>query len=217
VTLRLVFDTSLVTSLAVPAPTDPEAADDAAPPAPAVEDVRDLTRPLMALGDAQASDEAATPPAAPLVRFFWGKAWNLLGVVTAAAERLEYFNEAGSPRRSWLSLRMVLLPDPETRSKTDAATDASRLDDAADPTPLSLDPDAVFSPDELEVHSVLSDGDPDDADRPAERPEQIAADRLGDPSLWRLICQYNDIDDPLQSLAGMVLRVPPKSAAVDLV
>src|ERR1022692_3102493 len=59
------------------------------------EDVRDLTRPLTALAEGSEGHDGYGQ--VPLVRFVWGKAWNVLGVVTAVAERLEYFTQSGCP------------------------------------------------------------------------------------------------------------------------
>src|SRR5262249_31280060 len=70
-----------------------------------IEDVRDLTRPLTALAEGSEGDDGYGQ--VPLVRFVWGKAWNVLGVVAAAAERLEYFTASGSPQRSWLRMRFL--------------------------------------------------------------------------------------------------------------
>jgi hypothetical protein len=79
-------------------------------------DVRDLTRPLWNLAENAARPERYGQP--PLVRFIWGKSWNILGVIVAVAERLEHFTSDGVPRRSWLRMRMVRAnePPPEPRS-----------------------------------------------------------------------------------------------------
>src|SRR6266496_1662181 len=62
------------------------------------QDVRQLTRPLWNLTENSGDDGNGQ---LPLVRFVWGKAWNVPGIVAAVAERLEFFNEGGMPRRSW--------------------------------------------------------------------------------------------------------------------
>src|SRR5215211_7017314 len=71
-------------------------------------DVRDLTRPLWDLAESTAASAGATPP---VVRFLWGKAWNVPGVVTAVAERLEDFDTGGVPARSWLRMRLARVPE----------------------------------------------------------------------------------------------------------
>ena len=68
-------------------------------------DVRELTRPLQQLAENSAQDQ--NPRRLPLVRFVWGKTWNIPGYVTAVVERLEAFTPEGVPQRSWLRLRFV--------------------------------------------------------------------------------------------------------------
>jgi hypothetical protein len=74
------------------------------------DDVRDLTRPLWNL-----AENAASPTnyaRLPVVRFIWGKSWNIPGVVIAVAERLEQFSSTGVPNRSWLRMRFVRVGEP---------------------------------------------------------------------------------------------------------
>jgi len=200
ITMYLVFDVSLLTP---PIPVAASGASLAEQPTPQpMEDVRELTRPLMALAEMQDQQQI---PGAPVARFFWGKAWNIAGVVTAVAERLEYFTESGIPRRSWVSMRFVQVQDDETPED-----DAAPLNLTG--TPSTLYAGTPIDESELQTHDVLSDGLPGEDRGTAERPDQIATTEYGDPSLWRLITQYNDIDDPLESLAGRSLVIPPKSA-----
>ena len=49
------------------------------------EDVRELTAPLWQLAENVAGSDVYARP--PLVRFVWGKSWNIPGVVAAVAER----------------------------------------------------------------------------------------------------------------------------------
>lgn len=69
-------------------------------------DVRDLTGAFWDLAE-NARQGGLGYGAPPLVRFIWGKIWNIPGHIVAVAERLEYFTADGIPRRSWLRLRMV--------------------------------------------------------------------------------------------------------------
>lgn len=204
ITLHLLFDVSLLNQ-----PTPSPVTDSSMPgqqPAPPIEDVRDLTRPLMALASPQEPQDAV---AAPLARFLWGKAWNLLGLVTAVAERLEYFTDAGVPQRSFLALRLMQVDDREAPESEDPSSPISGPDFES---PASLDPDATLNPDDLRQHDVLSDGAATGEDSDSERPDQIATAEYGSPSLWRLITEYNNIDDPLTSLGGRSLLIPPRSA-----
>ncbi len=80
-------------------------------------DVRAYTRPLWTLAEqAQVGDQKAPP----ILRFIWGKTWNIPAVVVALAERLDDFTPAGIPRRSWLRLRLrrVELPSQPPRAHT---------------------------------------------------------------------------------------------------
>jgi hypothetical protein len=199
-TMYLVFDVSLVTP-PIPVATTGDRLDGSATNQP-LEDVRELTRPLLALAEARNQQDT---PCAPVARFFWGKAWNIAGVVTAIAERLEYFTAAGIPRRSWVSMRFVQVQDDQTSEPDDDPLDLSEM-------PVTLYAGTPIDERELQTHDVLSDGLPGNDNSSAERPDQIADMTLGHPSRWRPILQYNDIDDPLESLAGRTLLIPPRSA-----
>ncbi len=74
------------------------------------EDVRDLTLPLWELAENADRREGYGQP--PLVRFIWGKSWNIPGVILAVSERLEHFTPEGMPRRSWLRMRMLRANEP---------------------------------------------------------------------------------------------------------
>lgn len=162
----------------------------------ATEDVRDLTRPLWQLAENGADGEERGRP--PLVRFLWGKAWNLPGVVAAVAERLEQFAVSGAPGRSWLRMRLLRSAEP------------ARL--AAPPVPgeglLLLPEGSEVAPDRVVVHELLGSGEPGVA---GERLEDLAQRYYGNPALWRAIAAYNTIDDPLRIPPGTLLRIPPLS------
>jgi hypothetical protein len=90
-TLDLLFDVSLATN-----------------PTP-LTDVRAMTQPLWNLAENRADERSGKPT---LVRFIWGKAWNVPAVVAAVAERYEYFTPEGVPQRSWLRMRLVRVSEP---------------------------------------------------------------------------------------------------------
>jgi len=172
--LDLLFDTSLV-------------ARDAR-----VQDVRDLTAPIWNLAE---NADGGDPPVA---RFIWGKSWNLPGVVTAVAERLEHFTGSGTPQRSWLRLRFRRISEPKPDGGAPPATD---------PEQLLVTPADVDTPvEDLPGHVVLGDGSE------SERLDTLAAQYYGDASYWRVLASFNGIDDPASVPAGTVLRVPPESA-----
>jgi len=156
-------------------------------------DVRDLTKPLWNLAESTSASAGATPP---VVRFLWGKSWNMPGVVTAVAERLEQFTPDGAPTRSWLRMRFVRVNDS-------AAAEAS--------APAASSILSGAGPDEETVHQVMGGGS--DAPGSGERLEDIAFLYYGDPSAWRLIAEANDIVDPASVPPGTVLRIPPSPEA----
>jgi hypothetical protein len=152
-------------------------------------DVRELTRPLWGLAESSPQPPGSPPP---VVRFLWGKSWNIPGVVTAVAERLEQFAADGSPGRSWLRMRFVRVDEP---SSGESAPQAPALAAAA-----------AAGPDEELVHQVIGGGGDDEGS--GERLEDIAFLYYGDPSAWREIAEANDIVDPTQVAPGTVLRIP---------
>jgi hypothetical protein len=170
-----------------------------------VEDVRDLTRPLTALAEGSEGDDGYGQ--VPLVRFVWGKAWNVLGVVAAIAERLEYFTLNGAPQRSWLRMRFV-------RTEDSSGADIDPLDDDLSPDDLP-DPDDVPT-DDLHFYQTKGAGEGgEDEGGSAERLDEIAASHYGNPAWWRLIASFNNIDDPWKVSAGDVLMIPPASSVGD--
>lgn len=175
-TMDLLFDVSL-------ARTDP-----------APENVRFLTEPLWRLTENEPKPGEYGRP--PTVRFVWGKAWNIPGVVVGVAERLEYFTQAGVPRRSWLRLRLL---------RTSGEEPAEPL------TPSVLEQtepwvDWPTQVDESEVRRYDLIGDGEGA---AERPDAIAAANGFAPEDWPLIMDFSGVDDPTALEAGQTLRIPP--------
>ena len=105
-TLDLLFD---VTLAGLSTPTD---------------DVRSRTRPLWDLAENRSTGSSQRRPSR--VRLIWGKSWNIPCVVLAVAERLEYFTEGGTPRRSWLRLRLLRVED-ERRDRTERIPSTASL------------------------------------------------------------------------------------------
>jgi hypothetical protein len=157
-------------------------------------DVRDLTHSLWNLAESSTQQAGSAPP---VVRFLWGKSWNIPGVVTAVAERLEQFGADGSPARSWLRMRFVRVNEPNAG-------------DAAAPQAPALAAASAAGPDAELVHQVIGGGG-DDAGS-GERLEDIAFLYYGDPSAWRQIAEANDIVDPAQIPPGTALRIPAPAA-----
>lgn len=178
--LELLFDTSKV-----------------AGPKP-VHDVRLLTAPLWNLAENSAGDEGQGTP--PLVRFVWGKSWNVPGMVCAIAERFECFSTAGMAQRSWVSLRLLRVHVPPLL----AATPDIPLDQLASAAE-TLDPED----DQLLVHRVAGEADPRGEGHSSERAEQLAHRYYGNPAYWRMLATFNKLDDPARLDTGMVLKMPP--------
>ena len=160
------------------------------------EDVRDLTRPLWDLTENR--PRGGGPPRPARVRFVWGKSWNIPGVVTAIAERLEYFTEGGVPRRSWLRLRLRRVeaaepahaPRPRPAATFPGSGPGSPPGAPGEPTPL---------------YEIVG-GTPDGVG--GERLDQLAYRFYGDASLWRILAEHNGMDDPHRLPSGQWLEIP---------
>jgi hypothetical protein len=175
-TLELLFDVSLVHT------------------APAPENVRDLTEPLWRLSENERREGTYGRP--PVIRFVWGKSWNVPGVVVAVAERLEHFTQSGTPRRSWLRLRMVRVAD-----EANAAAEPTMIEPSAES--WTEWPDTV-SPEDIRFHDLTGDGDE------STEPLFMIAQRMhGTPDTEHYIAAFNDIDDLLRLEAGRTLQIPP--------
>ena len=160
--------------------------------------VQDLTRRLWDLAEnAVGEDEYGVPR---LVRFVWGKTWNVPALVAAVAERFEQFTTTGVPERSWLHLRLTRVGEPIVP-----------VAEAPPPTEESAAMAALTIPevpdDQLTFHEVLGG-----EDEPAERLDEIAAFYYGEPALWRVLAVYNAVADPLQIPPPRILRIPPLDA-----
>ena len=177
--LDLLFDVSLVTA-----------------PEP-VENVLNLTRPLTGLSEGSAAAQGAAQ--LPVVRLIWGTEWNVPGVVTAVAERLEQFTPGGAPQRSWLRMRFVRVAEPAS-TELPKPTAVQTIDDLPDATQLSP-AGAIF-------HDVQGTGDDQEGGGHSERLDEMAAALYGDPGWWRVIAQFNDIDDPWSIEPGRTLMLP---------
>ena len=197
--LDLLFDVSLAEAGAtLPLSGSPAEA----PGVRAAEDVRRLTAPLWALAENEAGDDGYGRPA--VVRFVWGKTWNLPGLITQVAERFEDFTPTGEPRRSWLRMRMLRTAEPAPRPATLDFSTVEVL--PAPPEPRDVPPE------QLRYHEVLgggADGAADGGAAAAERIDLIADQYYGTAAAWRLIAAFNRLDDPTRLVPGTVLRLPP--------
>ncbi|MEQ8275184.1 MAG: hypothetical protein RMA76_43645 [Deltaproteobacteria bacterium] len=151
-------------------------------------DVRALTAPLWALTENIDIEQGRGRP--PLVRFVWGKAWNVPGVIVEIAERLERFTPEGVPTRSWVTMRFV--------------RDVPQLVEAPTPRPPANPSTEALTSSEVRIHEIQDAGDGS-----GERLDEIAARYYGDPSWWRVLATLNDLDDPGALEAGYQIVVPP--------
>jgi len=161
---------------------------------PTTTDVRDLTRPLWQLA------ENPTEPTRGVhaVRFCWGL-WNVLCVVAAVAERLERFDASGTPTRSWLTLRLLRIPDP-TPPPIEAPLNA--------PTPAAQVAAAATAP-SMDVHVAVDPGlDAAGEVAGGERLDELASRYYGAPWLWRVIAAANGLYDSVFAPPGQTLTIP---------
>ncbi len=171
------------------------------------DDVRELTKALWSLAEnATGDDEIYGSPRT--VRFVWGKYWNIPGVVASVAERLEFFTESGAPRRSWLRLRMLRMP--ESLPGDTAAAPVVEMPLFTDLTDLDIPPEAMIVHETSGSAPDSSGEDPDGF--PGERPDELSHRYLGDASAWRWVVAPSGIDDPLHVPPGTTLRIPPPGA-----
>jgi hypothetical protein len=164
------------------------------------EDVRDLTGPLWQLAENTADDEGFGR--LRLVRFVWGKAWNIPGVIAAIAERFEDFSTEGVPRRSWLRMRFLRVENPEALSPRPGSN-------AGEVMPEHVPPPEEMAPETVRTHQVI--GGPTGTAQggvTGERLDALAQKAYGDPSRWRWLAAFNRIEDPLRIPAGQVVQIP---------
>jgi hypothetical protein len=163
-----------------------------------VEDVRELTRPLWNLTENQGTAAEAAHPES--VRFVWGKAWNIQGVITSVAERLEFFTQEGLPRRSWLRMRLCRVN--MTADQRGENTQPAGVEEL-------VTPDEVLEAEPREGQETIIGTHPaEDSETTVTRIEELAARVYGDPAMWRAIAWFNEIEDPLHIPPGTVLSLP---------
>lgn len=162
------------------------------------QDVRDLTGPLWRLTEnVQPNGEFGRPA---LVRFFWGKSWNIPGIIESIAERLEYFTSEGAPRRSWLRLRMLRSIPPSTaRGWQEISHPGAFVAGAAGGALTGSEANR------LEVHRVTAV----EGTMQSERLDQLAQYYYGSAALWRIIAAFNGLDDIFGLSPGARLEIPP--------
>jgi len=167
-----------------------------------VTDVRQMTRPIWSLAENSVEVERQRRP--PSVRFVWGRAWNVPGIVTQVAERFDRFAPDGSPLRSWMSLLFVRVGPRADEEGGENYELAQRLPS------VDLNAPAVGT---IAVTGDGSGAQPSDGQAadaaPVVPPVELgllSLSAFGSPMLWKALLEFNDIDDP-SSFSGP-LAVP---------
>jgi hypothetical protein len=175
-----------------------------------LQDVRQMTRPIWALAENSAEVERQRRP--PSVRFVWGRAWNVPGIVTEVAERFDRFSPDGSPLRSWMRMVFVRVGQSADEEGGENYELAQRLP-AVDLTSPPVDTLPVYgdggTPGAAPV--VNPDGEATVPEVPPGELGRLSLAAFGTPLLWKLLLEYNNIDDPAR-FAGP-LAVPPLGEA----
>lgn len=161
----------------------------------ASDDVRRMTRPIWNLAEAAGGSAGG---GVPTMRLVWGKSWNVRGVVSALAERLEQFSSAGVPGRSWLRVRMIRTAEAPAGAQLRTGGYGSVDRPAAVPTALR---------NRSQVHEVIGTAMPDGSSR-GERLDAIACRYYGAPRYWRELAQRNNLDGPSHLRVGTKLQIP---------
>lgn len=183
---------------------------DLAPGSLHLQDVRQMTRPIWALSENSAEVERQRRP--PSVRFVWGRAWNVPGIVTEVAERFDRFSPDGSPLRSWMRMVFVRVGHSADEEGGENYELAQRLP-AVDLTAPPVDTLPVYG--DGGTPGGASALEPDGGTAVPEVPPgelgRLSLAAFGTPLLWKLLLEYNNIDDPAR-FAGP-LAVPPLGEA----
>jgi hypothetical protein len=172
-------------------------------------DVRDLSGIFFKMAENSVEENGVFKP--PVVRMVWGKSWNIPGVITHVAERLDCFSASGVPARSWLKLRMRRVPEDDAETPSlfdwlnDLETSLKIIDQLDQYAQTGLSAVSSFF-DELSA-SVLFN----------ERLDLLAQRFYGNPSLWRFIAAMNRITDPFAHGVTITLRIPPISELVKMI
>jgi hypothetical protein len=177
-----------------------------APTEASVIDVRQMTRPIWRLAENSTEVERQRRP--PSVRFVWGQAWNIPGIVTEVAERFDRFDADGSPLRSWMRLVFVRIGESADEEGGEAWELAQRLP-AVDLTAPAVGTLPVIGDGTTDV------GEPTDpTSLPFVNPTELGLysyAAFGTPLLWKPCLQYNNIDDPMHFTGP--LAIPPLGEA----
>ncbi|MCF8111189.1 MAG: hypothetical protein K9J85_06835 [Desulfobacteraceae bacterium] len=169
-------------------------------------DVRDLSGPFFRMAENDSAQNGYAQP--PVVRLVWGKSWNIPGVITHAAEKLECFNASGVPSRSWMKLRLrrVAGENEETGPSFDWAAVEETYTKLIEVLEQYYSENAAGGADAVNERSVTCLFN--------ESLDLLAEKYYGNPALWRFIAIFNGISDPFAKTWNRVIRIPPLSELV---
>ena len=161
------------------------------------QDVRDLTGPIWDLTENHQRSDRFYRPA--LCRFIWGKCWNIPGVISSVAERLESFSPSGIPRRSWLRLRMIRMQEqphsPQHQNEQWTSMENQTIKTFMD----ELNAPGTEMPG-LDLQSEFLNTAPETLNNSNERIDLSAYNIAGDSNRWRDIATILNLANPLQWL-----------------
>ncbi len=165
------------------------------------EDVRDLTKPIWNLSENIQRNDRSYRPA--LCRFIWGKSWNISGVISEVAEKLESFSAEGVPHRSWLRLRMLRmqeqphseLSENEFWSGMDTQSNKTFFDELG-----TLDTGVTGS----ESLADTINPTPEFLQNAQGRPDLLSDRMTGEAKNWRDVLEELNIVNPLEWLETQV-------------
>jgi Contractile injection system tube protein len=171
------------------------------------EDVRDLTQPIWDLTENFQRNDGAYRPA--LCRFIWGKCWNIPGVITSVAQKLESFSPQGVPRRSWLRLRLIRMEEQTQSLIEDKLPLPFSHETQSDMSGLSLDMAASL---ESDFKMDYSDELEDIFESPITRVDLAAYRANGNPADWRSIAVRLNLINPLDWLESSFNEISEDAA-----
>jgi hypothetical protein len=155
------------------------------------QDVSNVTNGLLALMEATASDpepvQKKKQARPPHVQFIWGKWHSPTSVITDFSQTFTLFHKNGTPLRATVKLTLQEVP----------ATAPKEVAKGQNPTSRAAGT--------RRAHLV----------QPGETLDLIAAQELGDPTTWRRVAEFNQVDDPRRLQPGALLAIPPDDFAVD--
>jgi hypothetical protein len=144
-------------------------------------DVRDTTKLVQQLMDApeqKGNSTRHTRP--PHVMFRWGDFETFPAVITQLSQTFTLFLNTGTPVRAKLDLTLQEVPQEAVKNQSRGQNPTSRAAGAR-------------------RVRVIQPGDTLDA---------IAAEELGEPTLWRRLAETNNLDDPRRLRSGSALLIP---------